>query len=231
MFGKAGRAESATDSAPLEMFETTVQFKSRDQWRPGMTPERLLDELDRVVKVPGLTNIWIPPIRNRIDMLASGIKSPIGVKIAASTLADIDRIALQIEKVAKNVPGVSSALTERLTGGRYINIDIDRVAAARFGMSIAEVQSVVSGLIGGDNVGETVEGLARFPINVRYPREWRNTIERLIQLPIVTQQGAHITLGMVAQVTVRMARLCSKAKMLAPAVGSILTCVAVIWPR
>lgn len=202
VFGKAGRAASATDSAPLEMFETTVQFKSRDQWRPGMTPERLLDELDRVVKVPGLTNIWIPPIRNRIDMLASGIKSPIGVKIAASTLADIDRIALQIEKVAKNVPGVSSALAERLTGGRYINIDIDRVAAARFGMSIAEVQSVVAGLIGGDNVGETVEGLARFPINVRYPREWRDTIERLIQLPIVTQQGAHITLGMVAQVTV-----------------------------
>ncbi|MBN8781224.1 efflux RND transporter permease subunit [Thiobacillus sp.] len=202
VFGKAGRAETATDPAPLEMFETTIQFKPHDQWRPGMTPDELVEELDRAVKVPGLANIWVPPIRNRIDMLATGIKSPIGVKISGSSLADIDRIAQQVEKVAKTVPGVSSALAERLTGGRYVDVDIDRAAAARYGLNIADVQSVVSGLVGGENIGETVEGLARYPINLRYPREWRDTVERLTQLPIVTPMGSQITLGMVARVKV-----------------------------
>ncbi len=202
VFGKAGRAETATDPAPLEMFETTIQFKPRDQWRPGMTPEKLVDELDRAVKVPGLANIWIPPIRNRIDMLATGIKSPIGVKVSGGNLADIDRIAQQVEQAAKTVPGVSSALAERLTGGRYVDVDIDRAAAARYGLNIADVQAVVSGLVGGENVGETVEGLARYPINLRYPREWRDTVERLTQLPIVTPMGSQITLGMVARVKV-----------------------------
>ena len=202
VFGKAGRAESATDPAPLEMFETTIQFKPRDEWRPGMTPEKLVEELDRTVRVPGLSNIWIPPIRNRIDMLATGIKSPIGVKIAGTNLDDIDRVAQAVEHVAKAVPGVSSALAERLTGGRYVDIDIDRPAAARYGLNIADVQSVVASLIGGDNIGETVEGLARYPINVRYPREWRDTVERLTQLPIVTAQGSQITLGMVAKIKV-----------------------------
>ena len=202
VFGKAGRAESATDPAPLEMFETIIQFTPRAQWRPGMTPEKLVEELDRAVQVPGLANIWVPPIRNRIDMLATGIKSPIGVKITGSDLAAIDRIAQQVERVAKSVPGVSSALAERLTGGRYVDIDIDRDAAARYGLNIAEVQSVVSGLIGGDNIGETVEGLARYPINVRYPREWRDTVERLNELPIVTPMGSQITLGAVAHIKV-----------------------------
>jgi len=202
VFGKAGRAETATDPAPLEMFETTIQFKPRDQWRPGMTTDKLVEELDRAVKVPGLANIWIPPIRNRIDMLATGIKSPIGVKISGSNLADIDRIAQQVEQVAKTVPGVSSALAERLTGGRYVDVDIDRAAAARYGLNIADVQAVVSGLVGGENIGETVEGLARYPINLRYPREWRDTVERLSQLPIVTPLGSQITLGMVARVAV-----------------------------
>jgi len=202
VFGKAGRAETATDPAPLEMFETTIQFKPHDQWRPGMTPDKLVEELDRAVKVPGLANIWVPPIRNRIDMLATGIKSPIGVKISGSNLADIDRIAQQVEKVAKTVPGVSSALAERLTGGRYVDVDIDRAAAARYGLNIADVQSVVSGLVGGENIGETVEGLARYPINLRYPREWRDTVGRLSQLPIVTPLGSQITLGMVARVNV-----------------------------
>src|SRR5690606_28484905 len=130
VFGKAGRAESATDPAPMEMFETTIQFKPRNQWRPGMTPERLVEELDRVVKVPGLANVWVPPIRNRIDMLATGIKSPIGVKVSGTNLGDLDRAAAAIEAVAKRTPGVSSALAERLTGGRYVTIDIDRAAAA-----------------------------------------------------------------------------------------------------
>ena len=200
VFGKAGRAETATDPAPLEMFETTIQFKPRAQWRAGMTPEKLVDELDRAVKVPGLTNIWIPPIRNRIDMLATGIKSPIGVKISGSDLAAIDRAALSVERVAKTVPGVSSSLAERLTGGRYIDIDIDRVAAARYGLNISDVQAIVSGAIGGENIGETIAGRARFPINLRYPREWRASVGQLETLPILTEAGAQITLGMVTKI-------------------------------
>ncbi|HEX7435751.1 MAG TPA: efflux RND transporter permease subunit, partial [Caldimonas sp.] len=175
VFGKAGRAETATDPAPMEMFETTIQLKPREQWRAGMTPEKLVEELDAAVKVPGLANIWIPPIRNRIDMLATGIKSPIGVKVSGTDLRAIDRIAGEVERVAKTVPGVSSSLAERLTGGRYVDVQIDRQAAGRYGLNIADVQSVVAGAIGGETVGETVEGLARFPINLRYPRELRDS--------------------------------------------------------
>ncbi|HGK6888221.1 efflux RND transporter permease subunit [Pseudomonas aeruginosa] len=202
VFGKAGRAESATDPAPLEMFESTIRFKPKSHWRPGMTSEKLVEELDRVVKVPGLTNIWIPPIRNRIDMLATGIKSPIGVKIAGADLAEIERVAQAVERAARTVPGVSSALAERLSGGRYIDIDIDRQAAARYGLNIADVQAIVSGAIGGENVGETLEGLARYPINVRYPREWRDSPEALRELPIYTAEGGQVTLGSVARVSI-----------------------------
>jgi Cu(I)/Ag(I) efflux system membrane protein CusA/SilA len=202
VFGKAGRAETATDPAPLEMFETTIQFKPRDQWRTGMTPENLVEELDRRVKVPGLANVWVPPIRNRIDMLATGIKSPIGVKVSGSDLAELDRIAHDVESVAKTVPGVSSALAERLTGGRYVDVQIDRAAAARYGLNIADVQDVVSGAIGGEEVGQTVEGLARYPINVRYPREIRDSLEGLRQLPILTPSGQQITLGTVTSVEI-----------------------------
>ncbi|WP_428508780.1 efflux RND transporter permease subunit [Roseateles sp.] len=202
VFGKAGRAETATDPAPLEMFETTVKLKPREQWRPGMTPERLIEELDSAVKIPGLSNIWIPPIRNRIDMLATGIKSPIGVKVSGSDLQVIDRIAAQVEQVAKGVPGVSSALAERLTGGRYIDVKIDRLAAGRYGLNVSDIQAIVSGAIGGENVSETVEGLARFPISLRYPREWRDSPEKLVQLPIATPMGQQITLGMVASIAI-----------------------------
>ncbi|WP_406851262.1 efflux RND transporter permease subunit [Herbaspirillum huttiense] len=202
VFGKAGRAESATDPAPLEMFETTIQFKPRDQWRPGMTPAKLVNELDRVVKVPGLSNIWVPPIRNRLDMLATGIKSPIGVKVSGASLADIDKTAQQIEQVAKEVPGVTSALAERLSGGRYVDVDIDRRTAANYGLNIADVQSIVSSAIGGENVGETIEGLARYPISVRYPREIRDSLERLRNLPILTASGQQITLGTVARLKI-----------------------------
>src|SRR5690349_23068243 len=177
VYGKAGRAETATDPAPLEMFETTIQFKPRDQWRPGMTTDKLIEELDGIVRVPGLANIWVPPIRNRIDMLATGIKSPIGVKVSGTDLAQLDRVAAQVEAAAKRTPGVSSALAERLTGGRYVDVEIDRAAAARFGLNIADVQEIVSGAVGGENVGETVEGVARYPINVRYPRELRDSLE------------------------------------------------------
>ncbi len=201
VFGKAGRAESATDPAPLEMFETTIQFKPKDQWRPGMTPEKLVDELDRAVKVPGLTNVWVPPIRNRIDMLATGIKSPVGVKVAGADLATIDKMTTQIEAAVKTVPGVSSTLAERLTGGRYIDVDVDRLAAARHGLSVADVQAVVSTAIGGDNVGEVIQGRERYPVNVRYPREVRDSLQRLRELPFLTDKGAHLLLQDVAKVT------------------------------
>ena len=202
VFGKAGRAESATDPAPLEMFETTIQFKPRDQWRAGMTPDKLVDELDRIVKVPGLSNVWVPPIRNRIDMLATGIKSPVGIKVAGTDLATIDRLTAQIETAVKSVPGVSSAIAERLTGGRYVDVDVDRLAAARYGLSVADVQAVVSTAIGGDNVGEVIQGRERYPINVRYPREIRDSLERLRALPFVTDKGAAVLLEDVAHLSI-----------------------------
>ncbi|MBP6778002.1 MAG: efflux RND transporter permease subunit [Piscinibacter sp.] len=202
VYGKAGRAETATDPAPLEMFETTIQFKPREAWRPGMTPEGLVEELDRIVQVPGLANIWVPPIRNRIDMLATGIKSPVGIKVAGADLATIDRLTGEIERVVKTVPGVASALAERLTGGRYVDIRIDRDAAARFGMNIADVQSVVASAIGGEAIGETVEGRQRFPINLRYPRENRDSLEKLRSLPIVSERGARLLLGDVATIAI-----------------------------
>jgi len=199
-FGKAGRADSATDPAPLEMFETTIRFKPKSEWRSGMTPAKLIDELDKTVKVPGLANFWIPPIRNRIDMLATGIKSPIGIKVSGANLDDIDRTAREIEAVAKTVPGISSALAERLSGGRYIDVAINRAAAARFGLNVADVQAVVSGAIGGEAVGQTVEGLARYPISVRYPREIRASVNDIINLPVLTPSRQQITLGTVADV-------------------------------
>ncbi len=202
VFGKAGRSNSATDPAPLEMFETTVQFKPRDQWREGMTPEKLMAELDARVKIPGLSNIWIPPIRNRIDMLATGIKSPVGIKIAGNSLADIDRVAQQVEQVAKTVTGVSSAVAERIAGGRFLDIDFNRDALARYGLSITQAQSVVGSLIGGENLGEVIEGRARFPINLRYPRDWRDSIGKLQNLPIITPLGSQITLGTIATISV-----------------------------
>ena len=202
VFGKAGRADTATDPAPLEMFETTLQFKPRHQWRAGMTPDKLVEELDRVVVVPGLANVWVPPIRNRIDMLATGIKSPVGIKVSGTDLSAIERLTIRIEAAVKKVPGVASALAERLTGGRYIDVGVDRAAAARHGLSVADVQALVSTAIGGDNVGEVVSGRERFPINVRYPREIRDSLERLRMLPFVTDRGAQLLLQDVAQVRI-----------------------------
>jgi Cu(I)/Ag(I) efflux system membrane protein CusA/SilA len=202
VFGKMGRAETATDPAPLEMFETTIRFKPRDQWRKGMTSEKLIEELDARLQLPGLANIWVPPIRNRIDMLATGIKSPVGVKVAGTDPIVIDRIAQAVERAVRDVPGVSSALAERLSGGRYIEVEINREAASRYDLNIADVQSVVSAAIGGETVAETVEGLQRFPISVRYPRELRDSMTDLRQLPVVTESGAQITLGTVAKLSI-----------------------------
>jgi Cu(I)/Ag(I) efflux system membrane protein CusA/SilA len=202
VFGKMGRADTATDPAPLEMVETTVQFKPRDQWREGLTMERLIEELDQRLQIPGLANVWVPPIRNRIDMLATGIKTPVGIKIAGVDPVVIDRVAQAVEQAVRDVPGVTSALAERLTGGRYIEVNIDRDAAGRYGMNIDDVQSVITAAVGGETIGETVEGLQRFPISVRYPRELRDSVADLQQLPIVTRSGAQITLGTVADLKI-----------------------------
>ena len=202
VFGKAGRADTATDPAPLTMFETTIHFKPKEEWRAGMTSDKLIEELDKAVRVPGLANFWIPPIRNRIEMLSTGIKSPIGIKVSGDNLDAIDKVAQKIEGAAKKVEGVSSALAERLTGGSYIDIDIDRAAAARYGLNISDVQSIVSSAIGGKNIGETVEGLARYPISVRYPREIRDSLENLRNLPVLTPSLQQITLGTVADIDI-----------------------------
>ena len=202
VFGKVGRAESATDPAPLEMIETTIQFRPRTEWRPGMTLDKLIAEMDAATTLPGLSNVWVQPIRNRIDMLATGIKSPVGIKVAGADLAEIDRLAARIEQVVKTVPGATSVLAERLGAGRYVEIRIRRLDAARYGLSVADLQEVVSLAVGGENIGETIEGLERFPINVRYPRELRDSLAKLKALPIVTARGATITLDSVADVVV-----------------------------
>lgn len=202
VFGKTGRAETATDPAPLEMLETTIQFKPREEWRAGMTPEKLVKELDARLKIPGMANVWVQPIRNRIDMLSTGIKSPVGIKIGGADLATLEKLGEEVERLMKKVPGASSVIAERVTGGRYIDVKIDRLKIARYGLNIDDVQMLVSTAIGGDNIGEKIEGLARFPINVRFPRELRDSVEKLKSLPIITEQGATVPLGEVAEVKV-----------------------------
>lgn len=202
VFGKAGRADSATDPAPLTMLETTIQFKPKSEWRPGMTMDKLIEELDNTVKVPGIANVWVPPIRNRLDMLATGIKSPVGIKVNGNNLAEIENTAEEIERIVRNVPGVTSALAERLDGGRYIDITIDRVKAARYGVSVKELQSVVASVVGGDNIGETIEGRERYPISVRYPREMRDSLQKLRDLPVVTSGGAQVALSELADIAI-----------------------------
>ena len=202
VFGKAGRAESATDPAPIEMFETTIMLKPRDQWRPDMTPEKLKAELDAVVKLPGVSNAWGYPIKTRIDMLATGIRTPVGIKIMGPDLQVIQDLGQRIERIVKNVPGTTSVYAERTATGRYVDIDIDRVAAARYGLNIKDVQDLVGSAVGGMTVSYTVEGLERYPINLRYPQDYRDSLERLRQLPIVAPTGANVTLADVARVEI-----------------------------
>lgn len=202
VFGKIGRAETATDPAPLTMIETVIQFKPRDEWRPGMTPERLRAELDRSVRYTGLTNVWVMPIKNRIDMLATGIKTPVGVKVAGPDLKVIEQIGQDLERVLAEVEGTASVYSERVAGGRYVDVDIDRKRASRFGLNIDDVQDVVRMAVGGMNVTQTVEGLERYPVNIRYPQRVRDSVQKLRLLPIVTPQGARIALADVADVRV-----------------------------
>ncbi|QCG46541.1 efflux RND transporter permease subunit [Aeromonas schubertii] len=200
VFGKAGRADSATDPADLVMFETSIQLKPRDQWRPGMTPQKLREELDSLIRFPGLTNAWVPPIKTRIDMLATGIKTPVGIKIAGPDLKVIERIGRDIEGILKTVPGLSSVYAERVAGGRYVKVDIDRARAARYGLNVADVQAVLATAVGGMEIGQTIEGRERYPINLRYPQDYRDSPEALALLPLVTADGARIALGDVARV-------------------------------
>ncbi|UTH43330.1 efflux RND transporter permease subunit [Loktanella salsilacus] len=200
--GKLGRADSATDPAPLTMIETTVQLKPEAEWREGMTMEGIRAELDRAVQIPGVTNVWIQPIKNRIDMLATGIKTPVGVKISGADLKVIETIGIAVEQAVAGIDGTASAYAERPVGGRFIEINVNRDEAARYMMSVRDVQDVVQTAIGGMQVSESVEGLERFPINLRYPQEWRNSPERLRDLPVVTPSGAHIPLGAIAEIAI-----------------------------
>lgn len=199
-FGKVGRAETATDPAPLTMIETVIQFKPQSEWRPGMTHEKVLSELKSAVQLPGLANSWVMPIKTRIDMLATGIKTPVGIKVAGADMAVIEQIGRRLEEVLLKVDGTASVYSERVAGGRYIKVDIDRSKAARFGLNIADVQDVVSTAIGGVNVTETIEGIERFPVNLRYPQRYRDSSEQLKLLPIVTESGEQIALADVASV-------------------------------
>ncbi len=202
VFGKVGRADTATDPAPLTMIETTILLKPRDQWREGMTMADLKRKLDQVVKIPGVTNAWVMPIKNRIDMLATGIKTPVGVKIAGDDLSVIETLGKKVERIVKGIPGTVSVYSERVTGGRYITVDIDRDAAARYGASVAEIQSVVSSAIGGMNVSQSIEGRERYPIAVRYPQNIRDSVQDIRDLPVVTSKGQWITLSNVADIRV-----------------------------
>ncbi|MGL5812388.1 MAG: efflux RND transporter permease subunit [Aeromonas sp.] len=200
VFGKAGRADSATDPADLVMMETSIQLRPRDQWRPGMTPEKLKEELDSLIRFPGLTNAWVPPIKTRIDMLATGIKTPVGIKIAGPDLKVIQEIGQQLEQIVGKVEGASSVYAERVAGGRYVKVNIDRLKAARYGLNIADVQAVLATAVGGMDVGQTIEGRERYPINLRYPQSYRDSVASLELLPLVTPKGERIALADVARV-------------------------------
>ena len=202
VFGKIGRAETATDPAPLTMIETVIQLQPREEWRAGMTPEKLRAELDRSVQYLGLTNAWVMPIKTRIDMLATGIKTPVGIKVAGPDLKVIESIGKRLEQVLEPVPGTASVYSERVAGGRYVDVDIDRERASRFGLNITDVQDIIRSAVGGMNVTQTVEGLERYPVNVRYPQRVRDSVQQLRLLPIVTPAGARIALADVADVSV-----------------------------
>ena len=203
VFGKVGRAETATDPAPLTMIETMIRLKPRNEWRPGLTLADLKRELDEVVNFPGLTNSWVMPIKTRIDMLATGIKTPVGIKIAGPDLAVIQEIGQNIEAVVRTVPGTRTVYSERVSGGRYIDITTDRAAAARYGMDVADIQRVVATAIGGMTLTQTIEGLERYPVNIRYPRDLRDSVENLRELPVIIDSGAAVPLGELARIAIR----------------------------
>lgn len=202
VFGKVGRAETATDPAPLTMIETFIQLKPKSQWRAGVTTESIKNELDSLVQFPGLTNAWVMPIKTRIDMLATGVKTPVGIKVAGDDIHTIEQIAVEIEQALSNVDGTASAYAERVAGGRYLTIDIDRLKAAKYGLNIADIQQMLSTSVGGMTLGQSVEGRERYPINMRFPQSYRNSPEQLVNLPLVTRHGQLIALGDVAHINI-----------------------------
>jgi Cu(I)/Ag(I) efflux system membrane protein CusA/SilA len=202
VFGKAGRAESATDPAPLSMIETVIQLKPRSEWRPGMTTEKLIQEMYALVKFPGLSNVIVPPIKTRIDMLTTGIRTPVGIKVMGPSLATIESVGREIEAVVRAIPGTTSVFAERLTGARYVDVKIDRNRAARFGLNIMDIQDMIETAVGGMNVTETIEGRERYPVNLRYPADLRDSLERLRSLSIPTMSGVPIALSEVADVRI-----------------------------
>ena len=203
VFGKVGRAETATDPAPLSMIETTIKLKPRDQWRPGMTTQKLIRELDETVRMPGLTNVWTMPIKTRIDMLSTGINTPVGIKVAGPDLAELERLATRIEAILRDLPGTASVSAERVVGGNYLDFEIDRREIARYGLSVADVQDVIRSAIGGMNVTWTVEGLERYPVNLRYPRELRDNLSGLRRVLVPTPKGAQVPLEQLARLEIR----------------------------
>jgi Cu(I)/Ag(I) efflux system membrane protein CusA/SilA len=203
VFGKVGRAESATDPAPLSMIETTIVLKDPSEWRPGLTKDDLIAELDRAVQLPGVTNAWTMPIKTRIDMLSTGIKTPVGIKVAGPDLTQLQDIALQVEAVVKPLPGTLSVYAERVMGGSYLDFEIDREAAARYGIMVGDIQDVIQSAVGGMNVSWTVEGLERYPINVRYPRELRSDPSTLKEVLVAAPSGAQVPLGQLTELQIR----------------------------
>jgi copper/silver efflux system protein len=218
VFGKAGRADTATDPAPMEMFETTIQLKPKSGWRPGMTTDKLIADLDSKLKIPGLANAFVQPIRNRIDMLATGIKTPVGVKITGPDLNMLQQLGEEVANSVKPIPGTASAVSDRIMGGRYVEINIDRAAAARYGLSIDQVQQTAATAVGGMTIGEQISGLARYPITVRFPRETRDSVDALKQLPIITSDGTVIPLSLVADIEVEPGPSMIKSEDAQPAV-------------
>src|SRR3972149_4910031 len=200
VFGKAGRAMTATDPAPMEMFETIINLKHEDEWRPGMTQKKLIDEMNKALEMPGVTNAWTMPIKARIDMLSTGIRTPVGIKVFGKDINTIERLATEIESVVKTIPGTASAYAERIIGGYYIDIDIKREEAARYGLKIEDIQQVIMTAIGGENISTTVEGLERYPINVRYKRELRDSVDKIGSVLVPTMMGQHIPLSQVADI-------------------------------
>ena len=200
VLGKVGRAETATDPAPLSMIETTIKLKPQSEWRPGMTPEKLIEEMNDAIDVPGLTNAWTMPIKTRIDMLSTGIKTPVGIKIAGPDLAVLERLGKSVEAVVREVPGTLDAYAERVMGGNYLDFRIDRDAIARYGLTVRDVQDVIQTAIGGTNITTTIEGLERYPVNLRYSRELRDDLTSLSAVLVPTPAGSQIPLGRLAQI-------------------------------
>ena len=203
VFGKAGRADTATDPAPLTMIETTLKLKPENEWRPGMTPERLVSEMDRALQFPGLSNIWTMPIKTRLDMLSTGIKTPVGLKVSGPDLDKLQELGQEVEAVVRRVPGTLSVYSERVVGGNYLNLKLDRQAIARYGLTVGDVQDVIQIAIGGMNVTTTVEGLERYSVNLRYARELRDDVSELQEVLVPTPLGQQIPLGRLVDIEMR----------------------------